>query len=72
MNRIGNEGLIAACAADKLHLMLELYDQIEAAIQAKKLPSERDLIEAAPEETYETACRGTKEMRCPTWLAICR
>jgi hypothetical protein len=48
------------------------YDEIEAAVRAKKLQSEQDLFEAAPEETYESACRGVKRMRCPTWLGLGR
>jgi hypothetical protein len=55
------------CASD-----FRTYEQIEAAIRAKRLHSVRDVIDAEPEETYEGACRGTKEMRCPTWLGVGR
>jgi hypothetical protein len=48
------------------------YEEIEAAIRAKGLRSERDSIENEPEETYENACRHTRSMRCPTWLGVGR
>jgi hypothetical protein len=48
------------------------FDEIQATVKAKQIQSERDQIDAAPEETYESACRGTKEMRCPTWLGLGR
>jgi hypothetical protein len=48
------------------------YEQIEAAIRAKGLRSVGEAIDAEPEETYESACRGTKDMRCPTWLGVGR
>ncbi|MCC6124213.1 MAG: hypothetical protein IT426_04580 [Pirellulales bacterium] len=59
---------VAVLAADDRRT----YEQVDAAVRAKKLQSERELIDAAPEETYEGACRGTKEMRCPTWLGLGR
>jgi hypothetical protein len=48
------------------------FDQVDADIRAKRLRSERELINEAPEETYDNACRGTKSMRCPTWLGVGR
>ncbi|MCC6125932.1 MAG: hypothetical protein IT426_13285 [Pirellulales bacterium] len=48
------------------------YDAIDAAIRAKRLRSERDAIDAEPEETYENACLHTRSMRCPTWLGVGR
>jgi hypothetical protein len=48
------------------------YDQIEAAIAAKKLLSVRQRIDANPEDTYQAACRETKSMRCETWLGVGR
>jgi hypothetical protein len=48
------------------------FEEVEAAIQAKHLRSQHELINAAPEENYASACRGTKAMRCPTWLGVGR
>jgi hypothetical protein len=59
---------VAVLAADDRRT----YEQVDAAVRAKKLQSVRESIDAAPEETYESACRGVKEMRCPTWLGLGR
>ena len=48
------------------------YEQVETAVNAKKLASDRTKIDMAQEDDYESACRETKSMRCQTWLGLGR
>ena len=48
------------------------YRQIAAEIRGRGLPSELDLIAAAPEETFASAAAATREQLCETWLGLSR
>ncbi|NLF39471.1 hypothetical protein GX586_08500 [bacterium] len=48
------------------------FVQIVRSIRAKKRLSSLAAIEAAPEETFDDACRNTRDERCPTWLGLSR
>ncbi|MFH1970595.1 MAG: hypothetical protein ABIJ53_09795 [Verrucomicrobiota bacterium] len=48
------------------------YAEIEAEIHGQGLVSKSQRIEMEPEETYENACRGNRDLICPTWLGLGR
>ena len=48
------------------------YQQIENDIINKGLRTSLQMIEAEPEESFESASLFTRNMQCPTWLGISR
>ena len=48
------------------------YQQIENEIRHKELMTSLQMIEAEPEESFESASLHTRDMKCPTWLGISR
>lgn len=48
------------------------YAEIEKEICGQGLMNKAQLIELAPEETYENACHGNRSQICPTWLGLGR
>ncbi len=48
------------------------YADLAGEIAARGLVSNEAAIEAAPEETYEDACRRNRVESCPTWLGLGR
>lgn len=48
------------------------YGDVEQAVRDKGLLSIRQAIEAEPEESYEQACVGNRDLMCPTWLGLGR
>jgi hypothetical protein len=60
-------GVAVTAAADP-----RTYQAVEGDVRARGLPSAAAAIETAPEESYETACRATRRLLCPTWLGLGR
>lgn len=60
-------GVAVVAAEDK-----RSYAEIDDAVREKGLIAEWQRIEAEPEENYESACRGTRDEVCPTWLGLSR
>ncbi|MCG2660457.1 MAG: hypothetical protein L6437_09455 [Kiritimatiellae bacterium] len=60
-------GVIITESADR-----RSYAEIEAEIRGRKLVGKSQRIELEPEETYENACRGNRNLMCPTWLGLGR
>lgn len=48
------------------------YAEIEAEIRGQGLVGKSQRIEMEPEETYENARRGNRDLMCPTWLGLGR
>ena len=59
---------VAVTAADDARS----YAEIAAAVRGRGLVSDLAAVEAAPEENYESACRGNRNLDCPTWLGLGR
>ncbi len=48
------------------------YDAIASAIEARGTRTRIQEIESEPEDSFETAAAGTRELSCPTWLGLGR
>jgi len=48
------------------------YLQIENDVKKKELKTNLQIIENEPEESFESASKFTRDMKCPTWLGISR
>lgn len=48
------------------------YDQIVTDIRSEGLVGTWQRLEAEPEESFESACTRTRDMKCPTWLGLGR
>lgn len=48
------------------------YEQIASEVQGRRLQSKLEQIEAAPEESFDSAAAGVRSMQCPTWLGLGR
>ncbi len=48
------------------------YAEISEDITRRGLLSKAQRIELEPEETYEHACQGNRNLMCPTWLGLAR
>ncbi|MDD5678028.1 MAG: hypothetical protein PHW60_08585 [Kiritimatiellae bacterium] len=60
-------GVMITEAADR-----RSYTEIEAEIRELGFVGKSQQIELEPEETYENACRGNRDLMCPTWLGLGR
>lgn len=64
---IPDYGVIITEGADR-----RSYAEIEAEIRGQGLLGKSQIIELEPEESYENACRGNRNLMCPTWLGLGR
>lgn len=48
------------------------YQEVREAIARRGLKAQWQQIESEPEESYESALRGTRDQICPTWLGLSR
>ncbi len=48
------------------------YEAIRQSILDRRLKTKLEMIEAAPEESFEAAAMVTRNQSCPTWLGISR
>ncbi len=60
-------GVMVVPAADR-----RSYDDVMEAIRARGAQGIRERIENEPEESFENACAGNRDERCPTWIGLSR
>jgi hypothetical protein len=48
------------------------YAEIASDVQGRGLKSKLEQIEGEPEESFDSAAAGVRDMKCPTWLGLSR